>query len=488
MMEAKRKNASFTASAVMLGIVIGILILGIIFLGLDAQVPILVSSAILMIYGKFYRKLSWPEMRDAIVESIGTAIEVMIIILLIGCTVGTWISSGTVPMIIYYGLQFFSPRFFWFSIVIICSIMSLVTGSSWTTMGTVGVAFMGVGSGLGLNPAITAGAIVCGAYFGDKQSPLSDTTNFAAAVAGTDLYKHVKSMLYTTGPALIITAIIYLIMGIHISGNSDLSAVSTLRDGLTQCYHFNFVLILPVIFMILCMIIKIPAIPTLIGCTLMGVICTTIIQGASFSDAMTYVYSGFESNTGNETLDSLLTRGGMTSMYYTIALMFMSLTMAGLLQKTEIMSCLVGKISHKLKNRQTLIPVQIVTGFVLSYIAADPYLSMLLSANAYADKYDELELDRCVLSRTLEDSGTLVCPIVPWGSNGVYTAATLGVATISYIPFYFMGFITPIFSILCALTGIGIFYKQHNQKSVNEYNRKKEKQISKEYVSSIDFK
>ena len=475
-MEVEERNATFAGSVIMLGIVIMILVTGIIFLGLDAQIPILISSTVLMIYGKLIMKIRWNEMRDSIVESIATAIEVMIIILLIGCTVGTWISSGTVPMIIYYGLQIFSPRFFWACVVVICAVMSLVTGSSWTTMGTVGVAFMGVGSGLGLHPAITAGAIVCGAYFGDKQSPLSDTTNFAAAVAGTDLYKHVKSMMFTTGPALLITVLIYFVMGIHISGSSDLSSIQILRDGLDQTYRFNFILIIPVIFMIGCMLIKIPAIPTLIGCTLMGAFCTVLVQGETVSNAMSYIYSGFVGNTGNETLDSLLTRGGMTSMYYTIALMIMSLTMAGLLQRTGIMNCLVGKISSVTQKRQGLIFVQIITGFALSYIAADPYLSMLLSANAYADRYDELGLDRCILSRTLEDSGTLVCPMVPWGSNGVYTATALGVATVSYLPYYFMGFITPVFSILCAFTGIGIFYK----------DKGKERKHAGEYISSAN--
>ena len=163
-------------------------------------------------------------------------------------------------------------------------------------------------------------------------------------------------------------------------------------------------------------------------------------------------------------------------MYYTIALMIMSLTMAGLLQRTGIMNCLVGKISSVTQKRQGLIFVQIITGFAFSYIAADPYLSMLLSANAYADRYDELGLDRCVLSRTLEDSGTLVCPMVPWGSNGVYTATALGVATVSYLPYYFMGFITPVFSILCAVTGIGIFYK----------DKGKERKHAGEYISSAN--
>lgn len=190
----------------------------------------------------------------------------------------------------------------------------------------------------------------------------------------------------------------------------------------------------------------------------MGTLCTIFIQGESVKNAMTYLYSGFVGNTGNRIIDNLLTRGGMSSMYYTVALMIMSLMMAGLLQRTGVMSALVVKISCAMKNVQGLVFIQLLTGLVLSYIAADPYLAMLLPANAYADKYDKLGIDRCVLSRTLEDSGTLICPMVPWGSNGVYTASALGVATVAYLPYYFMGFITPVFSLICAFTGIGIFH------------------------------
>ncbi len=460
----EERSATFKEALIMIFLVIAILLIGIIGVGLDAQVPILLSSCALMVYGKCILKIRWSDLRDSMTESVSTAIEVMVIILLIGCTVGSWISSGTVPMIIYYGLKIFSVRFFWVSILLICAIMSMVTGSSWTTMGTVGVAFMGVSAGLGLDSAITAGAIVCGAYFGDKMSPLSDTTNFAAAVGGTDLYKHVKSMIYTTGPALVVTAIIFLFMGNNISGTGDMDTINSILSGLSGAFHFNFILLLPMILMIVCMIIKFPAIPTLVGCSVIGAICTIFVQGDSVKNALTYLYSGFVGNTGNEMIDKLLTRGGMSSMYYTVALMIMSLMMAGLLQRTGVMSALVIRISGITKKVQGLIFIQLITGFVLSYIAADPYLAMLLPANAYGQKYDELGIDRCVMSRTLEDSGTLICPMVPWGSNGVYAASALGVATVSYLPYYFMGFITPIFSLICAFTGIGIMKRNIDKK------------------------
>ncbi len=469
----EERKSTLGMTMLMLLLVVIILAAGIIGCGFDAHVPITMSCGVLMIYGVCYLRIEWTELRDAICNSASASMECMIIILLIGCTVGTWVSSGTVPMIICIGLKVFSPKFFLVSILVICAVMSMITGSSWTTMGTVGIAFMGVGYGLGINPAITAGAIVCGAYFGDKQSPLSDTTNFAAAVAKTNLYKHVHSMWYTTGPAFAISAIIFLVLGFQSSGTVDNTAIAELIDGLNAAFNFHPILILPLIMMIVLIAIKFPAIPTLLLCSVVGAAFTMIFQGATVAQAGSYWYSGFVGDTGNATIDSLLTRGGLSSMYYTVALMIVSLAMAGLMERCGIIENLMARIEKLTKSRVGLVASQLVSGYCLSYIAADPYLTMLLPANAFGDSYDEHGLDRSVLSRTLEDSGTLVAPMVPWGSNGVYAATTLGVATTSYLPFYFMGFITPIFSILCAITGFGMF-KAVEGNEANEINEAEE--------------
>lgn len=469
------RKGTFGTSILMLFVVIVILAVGIIGCGFEAHVPITISCGLLMIYGLYYLNIEWTELRDSIVNSASASLECMIIILLIGCTVGTWVSSGTVPMIIVWGLKIFSPKFFLVSILIICALMSMITGSSWTTMGTVGVAFMGVGYGLGINPAITAGAIVCGAYFGDKQSPLSDTTNFAAAVAKTDLYKHVRSMWYTTGPALGVSAVIFTVLGLNISGEGDTSAVTELVTGLESVFNFHIVLIVPLIIMIVLIAVKFPAIPTLLLCSIIGAFMTIVFQGATLKEAGTYWYSGYVGTSGIEAIDKLLTRGGLSSMYYTVALMIVSLMMAGLMERCGIIEALMSKLQNLTKTRVGLIVTQLISGYCLSYIAADPYLTMLLPANAFGEKYDELELDRSVLSRTLEDSGTLVAPMVPWGSNGVYAATALGVSTMSYLPYYFMGFINPIFSILCAVTGFGMIKAVKPEKAVE--TEKKEQAV-----------
>ena len=451
----EEKKSTFAMSMIMLLVCIVIIAYGIIGCGFEAHVPITMSIAVLLVYGMAVLKISYTELGKSMMDSMAGSLECMFIILVIGATVGTWVSSGVVPYIIVLGLHVFSPKFFFVSILIICCLMSMCTGSSWTTMGTVGVAFMGVGVGLGVNPAITAGAIICGAYFGDKQSPLSDTTNFAAAVSKTNLYAHVRSMLYTTGPAILVSAVIFLVLGLRVDGNADTSTVTELIDGLNGAFHFSPVLLLPLVLMIVLIVIKFPALQTLLLCSIVGMVFTIIFQGRSLIEAGTYWYSGYVGETGNETIDKLLTRGGMSGMWYTVVLMMVGLSMGGLMIRTGIVRDLMEKVGGVTKSRAGLIIAHLISGYILSFIASDPYLTMLIPAEAFGEGYDNLGLDRSVMSRTCEDGATIVAPMVPWGSNGVYTATTLGVATASYIPFYLMGFINPIFVIICAVTGFG---------------------------------
>ena len=450
------KVATLGPSLAMLLAIIVILSVCIIGFGQDVQIPLMLSSGLLIAYGAFYLNIKWKDMATSIVESVASAIEVFLIIFLIGATIGTWIASGVVPIIIKYGLMIFSPKFFLLTILIICCIMSVVTGSSWTTMGTVGIAFMGVGEGLGMNPAITAGCIACGAFFGDKMSPMSDSTNYAAAVNETDLYKHVGSMIYTTGPAIVTSAIIFTVMNLKNPGAGDAAVIQEIITGLDGAFNLTPVLFLPLIVMIVLIVLKVPAMACMIICAVVGAIFAIVFQGASLGGVMGNMMSGFVGNTGNAMIDKLLTRGGMSSMYGTIGIMCWSLCMAGLMMRCGIVSAIMLKAESFTKNRPGLIITHLISGYVLSFIAADPYLAMIIPAKAFGEKYDEMGIDRCVSSRTCEDGGTLVCPMVPWGSSGVYTAATLGVATLEYLPFYLMGYINPIFVLLCAFTGFGI--------------------------------
>lgn len=452
------KNGKHAYSTACIGLLlaIGILIYGVLVLKQSPHIPLIFSTAVIMLYGVINGN-TWKEMLTGIVESISESAEAILIICLIGVTIGTWMAGGTVPAIIYYGFQIFSPRFFLVSVVILCSVMSLVTGSSWTTISTIGVAFMGISTGMGIPAGMTAGAIICGAYFGDKQSPLSDSTNFTAAVAKTNLYEHTRSMIFTTGPAYFASLIIFLILGMkYFSDSIDISQIQTITTGLKEGFYIGPVLLFPLFFLLVLIIRRFPAIPTMIIASILGLICTICIQGESIENGMRYMYSGYISDTGIKTLDDLLTRGGLTSMTGTVTLMLMSLSLAGVMRSTEIMNVILKKTGSLTENRVGLITLTWLLTFSLSFLAADPYLAMILPANILGAKYDELGIRRSVMSRTLEDGGTIVCPMVPWGTNGIYCTETLGVSARIYIPYYFLGIFTPAAMLFCAITGFGV--------------------------------
>ncbi len=451
----KTHTPTFASSLTALLIAVGVLIYGVAVLKQNPHVVLLFSCAVLLSYG-FILGISWETMRESIIRSISESIETMLIICLIGILVGVLIASGTVPSIIYYGLRIFSPRWFLPSVVVLCSIMSITTGSSWTTIGTIGVAFIGIGYGMNMPIGMTAGAIICGAYFGDKQSPVSDSTNFAAAVAKTDLYDHTRSMIWSTAPAFLISLVIFFICSLKYQAlATDESQILIIAHGIRDIFWINPILMLPLILMLIMIVKKLPAILTMMISIGLGVIEMALFQRQSIALILQYMYAGFISNTGIEAVDHLLTRGGLISMTSTVALMFMSLMMAGLMQSTGIMNQFLFKLNKVTRSRFSLVATTLISCILLSYFAADPYLAMLIPANVLGEKYDTFGLDRSILSRTLEDGATIICPMVPWGTNGIYCANALGISVSAYLPYYYMGFFTPIFSLILAATGIG---------------------------------
>ncbi|MEL7648643.1 MAG: Na+/H+ antiporter NhaC [Sedimentibacter sp.] len=469
--EKVARKATFGESLIIIIIAFVILLVSIVVFKADAQIPLFLASVIVTVFA-FYLGLKWENIEMAIFDSIKTALLPMVIIMLIGVTVGTWIACGTVPYLIYWGLQLISPTWFLVTACIMCSIMSLSTGSSWTTAGTIGVALMGVGMGLGIPPAMTAGAVVSGSFFGDKLSPLSDSTNFAAAVGGTSLFEHVNSMMWTTIPALLISWVIYAIMGLRFSGAiATPEGVVLMLQGIEQTYNLNVALLIPLIVLLVLIIKKVPAIISIAIAALTGAIVGMTIQGIGFGDMLKYMLSGFVGNTGIPDVDRLLTRGGMTAMLGTISIMFMSLSLAGILDVTGCLEAAFSKLANIVKSVLGLITTCLASSLVLNFLAADPYLPMLMTSKIFGASYDEKGIDRKVLSRTLEDTGTLGCAMVPWGTSGVYMSATLGVAVFSYLPFYLLGIITPVVSMVLAASGIGIFYKDGVKRGVFYKNK-----------------
>lgn len=452
------RQGTFASSLFVFILCVAILMFGILGLGLGAHVPIVFAAMAAILYG-LYLHIPFAELEQAMIKTVSESMGSMLILLVIGMLIASWIACGTVPYIIYLGLNMINPSWFLLLVVILCGVMSSITGSSWTTIGTIGVAFMGIAIGLGIPVGITAGAIACGAFFGDKCSPVSDFTIFASGVAKLDIYKHCLNVLYTTGPAFLISCVIFGVVGLRYGGGSiDEAAIVTIRDGLNSVYQFGPVLWLPLLALVIMIILKLPAIPSLMIGTLAGIAVAVFYQGIGLGAAMGYLYNGFSAETGITQVDQILNRGGMASMMFVVSLMMCSLAMAGVFERTQMLMQIVYKMGSLIQKRLGLMLATLITGVLMSYFAADPYIAALVPVKAFEHQYDEMGLDRSVLSRTISDGAVCMCPIVPWGSSGVFVSQTLGVAVGVYFPFYFMGFLTPVFTILTAATGIGIKY------------------------------
>jgi len=414
----------------------------------------------------------WLEIQKAIVAGIGTAMGAIMILLSVGALIGTWLMSGTVPSLIYYGLELLNPQIFYAAACLICAIASLTTGSSWTVAGTLGVALIGVAMGLGLSPPIAAGAIISGAYFGDKMSPLSDTTNLAPAVAGTDLFSHIQHMAWTTFPSFLIALLMFASIGFGVESGADSAALGVLKTTLDSAFNVTPWALLPLAVVFVMAYKKVPPMPTILFGALLGGILAVIIQPGvvlAFADApnlpqwmaMTKgvwlaLANGFVSDTGNSSVDNLLTRGGMSSMLVTIWLVIAAMAFGAVLEHSGMLMRLIRSALKAAKSTGSLILTVALSCIGINIIAADQYISIVLPGKMYKAEFEKRNLDAKNLSRVIEDSGTLTSPLVPWNTCGAYMAATLGVATLAYLPFVFFNLINPVVSVIYGYTGFTI--------------------------------
>ncbi|QNL43812.1 Na+/H+ antiporter NhaC [Oscillibacter hominis] len=458
---AKRpeREGSFVSSLVVFLLCVTVILFGVMVLKLDAHIPLVAAIAVSSLYGVFVLRIPYSELEQAMLRSLHDALGAILLLMTIGPLIAAWISCGTVPYIIYLGLGLIAPSWFLVFVALMCAILSAVTGSSWTTVGTIGVAFIGISIGMGISLPLTAGAILCGAYFGDKVSPISDVVVFNSGIAKVPIFHHVKYVLYTTVPAFALSLILFFFLGLQYGGKSlDVSAISAIRNGLAETFHFGPVLWLPMLAVAAGIFLKVPAVPSLWLGTVTGGLISVLLQGAAVRQFLGYLFSGFSIQTGSDSLDTILNRGGMTSMMYIIALVICSMSMAGVFDRTKMLLKVAERLTRITHTRVGLIVTTLVTGIITSFVASDPYIAALIPVKAYEKEYERQGLDRCVLSRTVSDGGICFAPLVPWGSNGVFCSTTLGIAVGAYLPFYLMAFLTPVFSILTAVTGIGIRY------------------------------
>jgi NhaC family Na+:H+ antiporter len=450
--EGARAPHFWEAIISLLSLVVGISV-SIVIYGLDPHIPMLLGVLVASVVG-LKCGFSWQNIQNGMVRGITNALPATIILIIVGILIGVWILAGVVPTLIYYGLTILSPSIFLPATVIICALTSLATGTSWGTTGTIGVALMGVGAGLGFPLPLVAGAVLSGAYFGDKMSPLSDTTNMAPALAGTDLFTHIKHMSYTTSVAIGLTLIIEIVIGLQYGGGeSDLERITTMLALLDENFTINIVMLLPPIVVMAVSFKKMPAIPGITLGVIAGVILAVGLQGAQFDTIANAAFSGFESATGNEDVDSLLTRGGMNSMMYTISLVIVAMMFGGVMERTNQLKTIADKVLALANSTGSLIASTALTCIGANMVLCDQYMSIVMGARSYAQAYRDRGVAPENLSRAVEDSGTVTACLIPWNSGGAYQAATLGVATIAYAPFAFFCWLSPIITILYGYMG-----------------------------------
>lgn len=430
-------------------VVIAILfILGylIIFSGQSPQVPLLISVVALMLYG-IIRGFNWDEIVGAIEDGIKPGVIPLMIFLLIGVLIATWIYSGTIPTIMYFGFKIISVKYFLPIVFIVCSLVGITCGSSFTTVSTMGIAFIGIGSALKINPGITAGAIISGAYFGANVSPLSGTTNLAAGVGEIDVYEHIKSLIWTDLPVWIVTLIGYTFLGFGYKKVS-LMKITVMTQQLSNGFWISFWTILPIILLLVLAWLKVPAVPSLAFGSFFAVIIGWLHHPIKLNTLANYIMGGYVARTGSKTMDALLSKGGINSMLSSLALIIFALSLGGLLIKFHIIGSLIDGLGRFVNTAGKLVLMTTITCIGVNFLVGEQYLSVILPGESFKSSFDKMNLPRTRLTRTLNDAGAAVNSIIPWSVSGVFIQGALQVSPVKYIPYSFFPLFVPIFTVL----------------------------------------
>ena len=435
------------------------------------QIALILAAAVGVLLG-IRNGHTWKELEEGMVKGISLASGAILILLVVGSLIGTWILAGIVPAFIYWGLQILSPTFFFVSACAICALISFATGSSWTTVSTIGIALVGVAGALGLSLPVVAGAIISGAYFGDKLSPLSDTTNLAPAMAGTDLFTHIRHMLWTTVPTFSISLVLFTILGLRAETSPAGEGLEEFMATLSSSFDMGPHLLIPPGIVLLLVMRKTPAFPALLIGALLGGLFACLFQQRvvlQFVDqpelgnflgllkgSWTALFAGYTSSTGSARVDELLTRGGMQSMLDTVWLIISAMVFGGVMEKTGMLQVIPESILSRAHSTGALIFSTLATSIGMNIIASDQYVSIVVPGRMYRAEFRKRGLKARNLSRCLEDAGTLTSPLVPWNTCGAFMAQTLSVATFAYLPFCFFNLMSPVVSAIYGFTGFTI--------------------------------
>lgn len=454
-MEHQKNRVTFTEASIMLFLIVASIAAGVIGFGISPNIAILIAIAIVTVYS-VVKRYSFDRFHQGIVNGIKPGVIPIFIFILVGALIAVWIQAGIIPTLMVVGFKLISAQWFTPSVFVVCAIVGSAVGSAFTVMSTIGIAFFGIGTTLGINPALVVGAIVSGSIFGDKTSPLSESTNLTAAVVDTDLFKHIKHLMWSTVPAFIVSLILYVILG-HSTRTASMASIQTVTNVLEQNFTISFTALIPLALMLICAWKKIPAIMTILLSVFVAVLMTYIQHPhTSFQKLANIIQSGFVSTTGNKQIDLLLSRGGIDSMMPTVSLIILTLSLGGLLMEFGLISEVMNVVSKKMTSTPRLIFTTLLTGIGVNLFIGEQFLSVILPGNAFKETYEKEGYDPTVLGRTLEDGGTVINYLIPWGIAGSFVASTFGIPTLEYLPFVFFSLLSPVFSMVSAFTGLGI--------------------------------
>lgn len=443
----EKKKASLALSSLAIVLIVAFIAVGIGVFNVNIAILLFLCWMIMWPFAA-HLGYSFSEMEGFAYEMAQKCIAPAAIILAVGMMIASFMAAGTVPTILVAGLKLITPKFFLALTFVMCCIMSVIMGTSWGTLGTVGIAMMGVGAGLGVNPAITAGAVVSGAWFGDKMSPMSDSTIMCSTITETYIMDHIKAMMQTTIPAAVVSLVIYLGIGIGISGNSyDASTVDSIMNGLKGMFHINLIPVIPIVVVIVMILMKKGTIVSMMSGTMVAILIAVFYQGYSVADMGTFLYSGFTCDTKNEILISLLNRGGMTSMLSLLAVFVGGLGLGGILDKTGMLEPIFHYITEKYKSPRGIMLMAWCATLLCILVIADNNFAFVMVATLFGSAFQKYNLKSQNLSRILEDVGTLGSALVPWNVGAQFAAGVLGVSTLAYMPYAFLNWMTPILSL-----------------------------------------
>ncbi|MBN7773805.1 Na+/H+ antiporter NhaC [Clostridium aminobutyricum] len=462
-MDENLKKPSLGVSLAIVLFLFGSFILQLVIVGTpDVHMTLIFATVFAVVMLGIFNKTPLSLIEEGVIHGTKIATISMMILMFIGVMIPAWIAAGTIPSLIYYGVQIISPSVFLLTTILVCSLSCLATGTSWGTAATFGVALMGIGGGLGVDPAMTAGAIISGAIFGDKLSPISDTVNLSAASCEVNIFSHIKSVATATIPGYILALVAAVFLGMKYSkGQMDSNQVDTLLQTLSS--HFNvtpvytIISLIPMILVVVLALRKFNALATIVISAMAGMIIAIIFQGYSLLEMMSYMNYGYVIDTGNIDVDKLLNRGGLQSMMWTVSIGYLGLSYGGILEKTGVLDTLLFSASAITSNARNLILTQMVAGIATVAATASPYVCILIPGRMFVAGYDKLKIKRIVASRTLEHSGICIDPMLPWSLGAVYFSGVLGVSPLKYAPYTVLCWSVPIIAAFYAITGIFVW-------------------------------